>query len=116
MKTTVNLDDFVNAFCSFDGRMAKNGEPGNFDYDGLRVLFNHLEELEQDCGEEYDLDVIGLCCEFEQDNVESIAEQYSIDLSDINEDEQKETVLDYLNKNSTVCGETSNGDIVYQQF
>jgi hypothetical protein len=117
MKTTVNFNDFVSAFSLFDGRMAKNGEPGNFDYDGLRVLFNYLEELEQDCGEEYELDVIALCCDFAQDNVESIAEQYSIDIEGLDEYEQREAVLDHIiNSNSTVCGETSSGDIVYQQF
>jgi hypothetical protein len=116
MKTTVNFSDFVSAFSSFDGRLAKDGQPGNFDYAGLRVLFDHLESLEQDCGEEYELDVVGLCCEFAQDSVESIAEAYSIDLSDMDEDEQREAVLEYIEQNTTVCGSTQAGDVIYQQF
>jgi hypothetical protein len=34
----------------------------------------------------------------------------------MDEDEQREAALDYINDNSTVCGETDSGDIVYQQF
>jgi hypothetical protein len=119
MKKIIGFSDFVSEFASFDGRMAKNGEPGNFDCYGLRVLFNYLEELAESCGascEDYDLDVIALCCEYAQDDVESIADQYSIDIEGLDEDDQREAVLDYINENSTVCGETSSGDIVYQQF
>jgi hypothetical protein len=116
MKKTINFSDFVSEFASFDGRLAKNGEPGNFDYQGLRVLFDYLEELERDCGENYDLDVIALCCEYAQDDLETIIEQYGIDIDDMDEDEQREAALDYINENSAVCGETDSGDIVYQQF
>jgi hypothetical protein len=119
MKKTIDFSDFVSEFASFDGRLAKNGEPGNFDYKGLRVLFDYLEELAESCGvscEEYDLDVIGLCCEYAQDDLETIIEQYGIDIDYMDEDEQREAALDYINENSIVCGETDSGDIVYQQF
>jgi hypothetical protein len=119
MKKTINFSDFVSEFASFDGRFATNGSHGNFDYKGLRVLFDYLEELAEDCGvncEDYDLDVIALCCEYAQDDMETIIEQYRIDIEDMDGDEQREAVLDYINENSTVCGETDSGDIVYQQF
>ena len=116
MKKIVNFSDFVSEFAAFDGRLAINGNPGNFDYNGLQVLFNYLEELAQDCGEDYELDVVGLCCEYAQDDLEAIIKQYGIDIEDMDEDEQREAAIDYINEHSMVCGETNSGDIVYQQF
>lgn len=48
--------------------------------------------------------------------MEDIASNYSIDLSECeDDDERKEAVLDYLNDNTMVVGETDTG-IVYQAF
>ena len=56
MKTTVSLSDFRDAFASHDRK--------NFSYKGLEALYNWIEELDEDCGTETELDVIALCCEF----------------------------------------------------
>lgn len=55
MKITVTFSDFVDAF-----RHA--GRQDTFSYDGLRALFDFLEEVERDIGEEIDLDLNALCC------------------------------------------------------
>ena len=36
----------------------------NFTYAGLNALHEYLEMLEEDMGEQIELDVIALCCEF----------------------------------------------------
>jgi len=111
MKTTVSNSDFHDAFRSYD-RME------NFSYEGRNLLFDFLEEMESDTGEEMELDVIAICCDFNEDTVEGIASNYSIDLSDFDEDDdegRKEAVLEYLNDNTMVVGETPTG-IVYQAF
>ena len=56
MKISVNYYDFRQAF--------EGLRPNNFSSEGLRALFDYLEEYEQDCGEELELDVIALCCEY----------------------------------------------------
>tara|TARA_R100001530_G_C4275537_1_gene144171 strand:+ start:133 stop:450 length:318 start_codon:yes stop_codon:yes gene_type:complete len=38
--------------------------PDNFTRAGLVALFDHLENLEDDTGEQVEFDVIGLCCDF----------------------------------------------------
>ncbi|MDE1728999.1 MAG: hypothetical protein KGH81_07480, partial [Thaumarchaeota archaeon] len=68
MKTTVTFSDFVDAF-----RQA--GRKGTFSYDGLRTLFDYLEEVEHDIGKEFELDPIALCCEYAEAGADSIAEQ-----------------------------------------
>jgi len=56
MKTTVNIYQFRNEF--------EQTRPDNFSYEGLTALFNHLEEYEESCDTEVELDVIALCCDF----------------------------------------------------
>ena len=71
MKTTVNFSHFVDAF-----QVRKD----NFSYDGLRALFDYLESFEEDTGEEMELDVIALCCDFtEYENIAEFQEAYSSD-------------------------------------
>ena len=79
MKTTVNLYGFRRAFESHDRT--------NFTYEGQEVLFDYLESYEEDCGEEIELDVIALCCDYSEDTPEGIAAQYDIDLSDCEDEE-----------------------------
>lgn len=109
MKTSVSLSDFRSAFA----RMERN----NFSYDGLAVLFDYLEEYESGTGEELELDVVALCCDYQESSWEDIAADYSIDLSDCDDDEEKiETVRDYLEENSTIVGEVSEGVFIFQNF
>ena len=110
MKTTVSLSDFRNAFIRCDRQ-------NQFSYDALKVLFEYFEALEEAIGEEIELDVIAICCDYAESDVAEIAGQYSIDLSDLDEEEEKrECVIEYLRDNTTVAGETNAGSIVYAQF
>jgi len=109
MKTTVNLYQFRDAFRSM-GRE-------NFSYDGLGILFAYMEELESSCGEEWELDVVALCCDYAEDTPKDIAESYGITLTDPDDAETTlDEVWDYLEDRASVCGVTDDGDIVYQQF
>ena len=58
MYTTTSLLDFCNAFDAI--------RPDNFSREGLRALFAYLTDFEESIGEEYELDVIGLCCEYHE--------------------------------------------------
>ena len=42
--------------------------PDHFSYDGLIALWEYFEEYEEDTGEEIDLDVIAICCEYYEYN------------------------------------------------
>ena len=111
MKTTLTLSSFVQAFCA-------TGRTEHFSYDGLEALFNYLEELEKDTGEEIELDVIAICCEYTESTVEEIASDYSIDLSEAegDEDEIASIVEGYLNENTMIVAKLDNGNFVYAQF
>lgn len=109
MKTTVYFADFRNAFLEI--------RPDNFSRGGIRVLFDYFEEIENSCGEESELDVIAICCEFSESTWQTIAADYSIDIDETeNDDEQKAAVLDYLADEGALVGETDGGSIVYRNF
>jgi hypothetical protein len=76
-----------------------------FSYEGLGILFDYLEQVEDDTGEPIELDVIALCCDYSEDTFVNVAKNYGIGIDECeNEDEIKETVLDYLNCHTAVCG------------
>ena len=93
----------------------------NFTPAGVRVLFDYLEEISEGSGEDIELDIIGLCCDYSEDTFEDIAANYRIDLTDCDgetiedEEEIKCIVLDYLNANTAVCGVTGT-TVVYAAF
>ena len=107
MKQTVYRSDFENAF--------KSLRPENFSYEGLSVLFEYLENWEADAGEDLELDVIAICCDFAEGSWQSIAADYSIEIDENeNEDEQAEQVRQYLEDEGVLAGEVSGG-FVYRQ-
>jgi hypothetical protein len=115
MKTSINVYDFREAF----RRMERN----NFSYDGLEVLFEYLEQLEEDCGQEMELDVVAICCHYAEEMPTTIAEHYSIDLEGLQNSEKLEDseaiedkVREYLNDEGVYVGTTDSGSIVYRQF
>ena len=112
MKQTINLQDFRNAFYNM-------GRKDKFSYGGLEILFDYLEELEQATGEEMELDVISLCGEFTESTIDALISEYDIDISDCDPDDEEaivETVMEYMEQNTIVCGVTSNGSVVYEAF
>lgn len=114
MKTTVSRYDFERTFVDA-------GRKDQFSYEGLNALFDYLEDYEEQTGEEIELDVIALCCDYSEETAEDIARNYSIDLSHLDaedddyEDQCTEAVRDYLNENTQLVGETSTG-FVYLSF
>ena len=106
---TVDFGDFVREFELF-------GREKNFSHNGLRALFDYLEELSEDTGSGYEIDVICLCCEYSEDTWQEIAHNYGIELSEFEGDEEKiEAVRDYLDNETTIIGE-NDGVFVYATF
>jgi hypothetical protein len=71
MKQTINANAFHDAFKDFN-------RLDTFSYEGRQALFNYLEVLEEDCAIEIELDVIGLCCEYQEDTLDHFLEQHDL--------------------------------------
>lgn len=113
MKQSINFSSFVDAFHA-------HKRYDQFGYEALRVIFDYLEEYEESTGEEIELDVIAICCDYNVDTWENIAKNYNIDFEGIDayndEEVAIDAVKDYLSYHTTVLGETDDGQIVYQVF
>jgi hypothetical protein len=109
MKTTVSVYDFHQAF--------KHLRPDNFSYEGLNILFSYFYEYEESTGEEMELDVIAICCDFTEDTWQNIAENYSIDLTDAELGGEKyEIVKTYLEDQGALVGEVDGGFVYRNDF
>lgn len=97
MKTTVSAIDFIDAF-------RRMGRTDQFSAAALRALFEHIEEMEADTGEEYELDVIGLCCEWQEfaTALEAAVEYGFDECEDEDEDAREEAALDWLREQTQV--------------
>ena len=116
MKQTITLHTFRDAFY-------KMGRKEQFSYDGLEILFDYIEDVEQDTGEEMELDVVALCCDYAESTIDDLIREYDIDISDCDPDDDEaieETVLEYMNDHTTVCGVvcgvTSVSSVVHAVF
>lgn len=111
MKITVTESMFISQFEAC-------GREDNFSYAGLTALFDYLEECERDIGEEWELDVIALCCDFTESDIDTIAIDYDIDLSGcVDLEEQFNIVIDFLESETTVIySDEDTGTILYQNF
>ena len=107
----------INSVHQFREAFRLAGRMDQFSYEGLEVLFDYLDELSEDTGEAIELDVIALCCEYYEGSIEDIIDNYDIDVSDADgdEDEIKTIVEEYLQDNTSVCGQVSDG-FVYAVF
>jgi hypothetical protein len=106
MKTTVTFYDFKREF--------KAIRPNNFTDEGLIILWDYLEEYENSTGEELELDIIALCCDYNEDEPQDIAQNYNIDTT--GEGEPMHIVREYLEEKTTILGTTPSGTILYQWF
>ena len=70
MKTSVSVYQFRDAFQKMD-------RYNHFSYEGYEALFDWLEDLDEDTGQETELDVIALCCDFsEYEDLEELQNNY----------------------------------------
>jgi Zn finger protein HypA/HybF involved in hydrogenase expression len=107
MIQTVNNSDFHNAF----NRMDRGSQ---FSYEALNLIYEYLEQYEQDTDVKVELDVIAICCEYSESDPIQIAKDCNIALE--GESDIPKHVLEVLYDHTTVVGVCPNGSIVFQQF
>ena len=101
MTKKIYFNDFERAFKGY-------GREDNFSYEGLRALFDYLEQYEEDCDQEIELDVIAICCEYTEDSIQNIADNYGIE-------GDREEILETLMYNTQVI-EVDEDNIIIQDY
>ena len=105
MKISIdNASEFRNQFVAYNR--------DNFSHEAYELLFDYFE----DCDPDMVLDVISICCDYNESDAQTIAADYNIvEANGMDEDDTRQVVRQYLDHNTTVVGETSTG-FVYLAF
>jgi hypothetical protein len=111
MIQNVNFWDFRSAFENSDRK-------NQFSYDALGLIFDYLEQIEDDTGEQIELDVIAICCDYAESDADDLINSYDIFEDDVPEDEgeRNEAIEQYLQDETIFIGRTDLGSFVYAQF
>jgi len=110
MYKTVSKQEFIAAF-------RDHGRGDQFSHVGLEALFDWLEALEEDTGQQIELDVIALCCEFSEypsaiEAVKDYMGQEAFEEADIQSEDE---ALDWLADRTTIIY-VPNGGVIMQEF
>ena len=114
--------------------MMQTARPDNFTVSGLRVLFDHLDQVSDECSEPLEFDAIAIACEYTEADAIEVYNRYTPDLN-LDEDDQalfdqyhdtdqahliediiKAQIIGYLECNTLFVGETNNGSLVFADF
>jgi hypothetical protein len=95
---TFDLHEFISEFRTY-------GRKDQFSPKGLEVIFNYLSDCYSDSS--FEMDVIAICCEFQELTEEEIRQNYDI--------EEWQEIEDYLNDETSVVGKTEDS-FVFVQF
>lgn len=107
MKQTINFSQFCDAF--------SDDRKDTFTYHGKQALFEYLEEYEEATGEEIELDIIALCCEYtEYENLKELQDNYSDikSMDDLEEHTQVIQIPEHKGLNETIEG----GGFIIQDY
>lgn len=113
---TVNPSELYHMACRMD-----RGD--QFGYNGWNALGEYLENLSEDIGEDIEVDIIAICCDYTMcEDVNDWWKEYGVysdidsgEWEDMDEEEKLEAISDYLHENtSVVCVE--DGCIIWQAF
>jgi len=86
---TLTQGQFIEAF-------KQSSRADQFSYEALEAIFEWLEEYSDSNGEDVEFDIVAICCDWQEATWQEVAEQYSVDLSDVEEEDKPDAVYDFL--------------------
>ena len=90
MFSTITQSQFIDEFRA-------HGRQDQFSYNALVALFAHMQDMEEQTGEELQLDVIALCCEYaEYEDIEEYNADYT--KAETMEDIEDRTAVIYIRR------------------
>ncbi len=101
----------INEYQFRDTLLQSDTYKDNFTYDGLTVLFDYFEELEQSQGQEIQFDYVSIACEFSEASPSEIFDAFDIEPMEDDEDHWL-AVREYLENNGSYVGHTDS-TIIY---
>lgn len=113
MKQTISKDAFRFLF--------NQVRPDNFTYEGQGVLFDYLEQLEEDLGQDLEFDPIAFCCDFTECSIKEFTQAYSFtDMEvyfDSRDEEVRAEISKYIDHHGSWYQFLNDGkDLIFQNF
>ena len=113
MKKTISEGEFIDEFRNC------NTYKESFSIEGLMALYDYLVEYEEGTGDEVELDVVALCCEYnEYESANEAAKQYNgaVEASkDFDDEDREAAALAWLEDQTTVIP-VNGGGVIIQNF
>lgn len=104
MKITLTFSSFCDEWNRWEDRK------DTFTYNGKRALFDHLEEYEESTGEEIELDIVALCCDFTE--YDSVLEAMQVYDENIKDEKEARAFLE----DETMVIDVTGGGVIIQNF
>jgi len=109
MKEEVSESEFINRFETMN-------RGNNFTYEGRRALYEYITQLEEDTGTDIDLDIIAICCDYnEYEDLDEYLKDYNTDLDkkDYDDEEEfKDAVMEEIQEKTTLIKVSDEGFII----
>lgn len=96
------------------------GRIDNFGYDGWKKLFEYMENLSDEMGEDMEFDIVAWCCEYTMlESAQEVFDAYEQinpeGWEDMDDEEKLEAIEEFLQENTqVVCCE--NDCIIFAEF
>lgn len=106
---TLTKYDFVEAF-------KQSSRKDQFSYEALEAIFEYLEDYSNDTGENVELDIVAICCDWVEMTWQEVAQSYNVDLSDVVDEDKADAIWDFLTDESAGCYRVGDDSFVFVQF
>ena len=106
---TITESSFIDAF-------KQSSRKDQFSYEALSSIFEYLEEYSNETGENVELDIIAICCDWVEMTWQEVVEAYDVDLSGVDDDDKADAVFDYLNDETVGVHRVGDESFVFVQF
>ena len=99
------MKEYVNEHTFRDRFMRSDTYKNNFSYEGLHALFEYIEQVEDDIGEEFEFDMVGICCDYsEYDSLEDFNVNYSYLYKTLDDIREQTIVIEIPNTERFIIG------------
>ena len=106
---TLDKYSFVRAF-------EESSRKDQFSHEALEVIYECLEYYSHDSGEDVELDIVAVCCEWAEMTWQDVVQSYGLDLSFCDTDEERiDAVKEYL-RDQTTSFHLSDDSFVFVSF
>jgi hypothetical protein len=86
----------INSASQFADMFKQSSRAGQFSYEALEAIYEYLDEYSESTGENVELDIVAICCEWYEMTWQEVADQYKVDLSDVEDEDKPDAVYDFL--------------------